>query len=174
MVDRPVGFGYWFGGAGRWRRLGHTVFNTYMAGWKLMASRPCTRGLWKLERKWYKAKILTLVSRRFHRNFLYSYEAVPWFFVRGTGHTGGVLTRVPKARALTRRGILPQKIFKFRRSKTLFYIFSTCHEILWISVKRQVFSVLTSAYFRSPANLKHTLYPSTSTLNISQYCMMCG
>ena len=41
-----------------------------------------------------------------------------------------------------------------------------------LSVKRQVFSVLTSAYFRGPVCLKHTVYSSTSTLNISQYCMM--
>ena len=38
----------------------------------------------------------------------------------------------------------------------------------------QVFSVLASAYFRGPVNLKNTIYPSTSTLNISQYCMMFG
>ena len=41
-----------------------------------------------------------------------------------------------------------------------------------ISVKRQMFSVLTSAYFRGPVNLKHTVYSTTSTLKISQYCMM--
>ena len=29
-----------------------------------------------------------------------------------------------------------------------------------------------TAYFRGPVNLKHTVYPSTSTLNISQYCVM--
>ena len=45
---------------------------------------------------------------------------------------------------------------------------------LRISVKRQVFSVLTIAYFQGPVNLKPTVYPSTSTLNISQYCMMFG
>ena len=42
------------------------------------------------------------------------------------------------------------------------------------SVKRHVFSVLTSAYFQGPVNLKHKVYPSTSTLNISQYCMTFG
>ena len=41
-------------------------------------------------------------------------------------------------------------------------------------VKREVFSVLTSAYFRGPVNLKHNVYPGTSALNISQYCMMFG
>ena len=41
-------------------------------------------------------------------------------------------------------------------------------------VKRHVFSVLTSAYFRGPVNLKPKVYPSTSTLNISQYCMTFG
>ena len=45
---------------------------------------------------------------------------------------------------------------------------------LRISVKRQVFSVLTIAYFQGPVYLKPTVYPSTSTLNISQYCMMFG
>ena len=39
---------------------------------------------------------------------------------------------------------------------------------------KQVFSVLVSAYFRGPVNLKYTIYPSTSTLNTSQYCMMFG
>ena len=39
---------------------------------------------------------------------------------------------------------------------------------------KQVFSVLASAYFRGPVTLKYTIYPSTSTLNISQYCMMFG
>ena len=39
---------------------------------------------------------------------------------------------------------------------------------------KQVFSVLASAYFRGPVNLKYTIYPSTSTLNTSQYCMMFG
>ena len=39
-----------------------------------------------------------------------------------------------------------------------------------ITVTRQVFSVLISAYFPGPVNLKHTVYPSTSTLNISKYC----
>ena len=39
---------------------------------------------------------------------------------------------------------------------------------------KQVFSVLASAYFRGPVNLKYTIYPSTSTPNISQYCMMFG
>ena len=43
-----------------------------------------------------------------------------------------------------------------------------------ISEKSSVFSVLTSAYFRGPVNLKHTVYPSTSTLNISQNCTMFG
>ena len=64
-------------------------------------------------------------------------------------------------------GILPQKIFKFGSSERYFQHFRPR-----ISVKRQVFSVLTSAYFRGPVNLKHTVYSSTSTLNISQYCMM--
>ena len=39
---------------------------------------------------------------------------------------------------------------------------------------KQVFSVLASAYFWGPVTLKYTIYPSTSTLNISQYCMMFG
>ena len=30
------------------------------------------------------------------------------------------------------------------------------------------------ALSRGPVNLKHTIYPSTSTLNISQHCMMFG
>ena len=36
---------------------------------------------------------------------------------------------------------------------------------------KQVFSVLASAYFRGPVTLKYTIYPSTSTLNISQYLL---
>ena len=40
--------------------------------------------------------------------------------------------------------------------------------------KSSVLSVLTSAYFRGPVNLKHTVYPNTSTLNISQNCTMFG
>ena len=43
-----------------------------------------------------------------------------------------------------------------------------------ISVKRQVFSVLASSYFRGAINSKHTVYSNTSTLNISQHCMMFG
>ena len=43
-----------------------------------------------------------------------------------------------------------------------------------ISVKRQVFSVLASSYFRGAVNSKHTVYPNTSTLNISQHCMIFG
>ena len=74
-------------------------------------------------------------------------------------------------------GILPQKIFKFGGYEMLFsalvmrYVSekSTSHKC-----GKQVFSVLASAYFRGPVNLKYTLYPSTSTLNISQYCMMFG
>ena len=36
---------------------------------------------------------------------------------------------------------------------------------------KQVFSVLASAYFRGPVTLKYIIYPSTSTLNISQYLL---
>ena len=36
---------------------------------------------------------------------------------------------------------------------------------------KQVFSVLASAYFRGPVTLKYTIYPRTSTLNISQYLL---
>ena len=41
-------------------------------------------------------------------------------------------------------------------------------------LKRKVFSLRTSAYFRGPVNLKHNVYPSTSALNISQYGMIFG
>ena len=80
-------------------------------------------------------------------------------------------------------GILPHKIFKFGGSETLASALvmryrsrldMTPKNRPRISVKRQVFSVLTGAYFRGPVNLKHTVYPSTSTLNISRYCTMFG
>ena len=68
------------------------------------------------------------------------------------------------------------RIFKFGCFETLFsaLVMRCVSEKPTSSVKRQVFSVLTSAYFRGPVYLKHTVYPRTSTLNISQYCMMFG
>ena len=73
-------------------------------------------------------------------------------------------------------GIHPPKIFKFGGSEMLFLAlvmrYGSCRPRA--SVKRQVFSVLTSAHFLGPVNLKHNVYPSTSTLKISQYCMMFG
>ena len=77
----------------------------------------------------------------------------------------------------TSAGILPQKIFKFGGYEMLF----SALVMRYVSEKstsnkcgKQVFSVLASAYFRGPVTLKYTIYPSTSTLNISQYCMMFG
>ena len=74
-------------------------------------------------------------------------------------------------------GILPQKIFKFGGYEMLF----SALVMRYVSEKstpnkcgKQVFSVLASAYFQGPVTLKYTIYPSTSTLNISQYCMMFG
>ena len=58
-------------------------------------------------------------------------------------------------------------------------IFSTCHKIClrkidieWVW-KGRCFQCLQH-YFRGPVKLKHTVYPSTSTLSISQYCMKFG
>ena len=77
----------------------------------------------------------------------------------------------------TSAGILRQKIFKFGGYEMLF----SALVMGYVSEKstsnkcgKQVFSVLASAYFRGPVNLKYTIYPSTSTPNISQYCMMFG
>ena len=74
----------------------------------------------------------------------------------------------------TSTGILPQKIFKFGGYEMLF----SALVMRYVSEKstsnkcgKQVFSVLASAYFRGPVTLKYTIYPSTSTLIISQYCM---
>ena len=71
-------------------------------------------------------------------------------------------------------GILPQKIFKFGGYEMLF----SALVMRYVSEKstsnkcgKQVFSVLASAYFRGPVTLKYTIYPSTSTLNISQYLL---
>ena len=71
-------------------------------------------------------------------------------------------------------GILPQKIFKFGGYEMLF----SALVMRYVSEKstsnkcgKQVFSVLVSAYFRGPVTLKYTIYPSTSTLNISQYSL---
>ena len=95
---------------------------------------------------------------------------------------GFVLSRLPKARALYvggSGGILPQKIFKFGGYETLF----SALVMRYVSEKSTsnkrekagVFSAYNaSVYFRGPGNLKHTVYPTTITLNISQYCMMFG
>ena len=71
-------------------------------------------------------------------------------------------------------GILPQKIFKFGGYEMLF----SALVMRYVSEKstsskcgKQVFSVLASAYFRGPVTLKYTIYPRTSTLNISQYLL---
>ena len=68
-----------------------------------------------------------------------------------------------------------QNIFKFGGSERYFQHFSRDmypKNRPRRSVKRQVFSVLTSVYFQGPVNMKNTVYSSTSTLNTSQYCMM--
>ena len=71
-------------------------------------------------------------------------------------------------------GILPQKIFKFGGYEMLF----SALVMRYVSEKstsnkcgKHLFSVLASAYFRGPVTLKYTIYPSTSTLNISQYLL---
>ena len=73
--------------------------------------------------------------------------------------------------------ILPQEMFRFGGYETLFSaLIMKCvsEKSTSNNCEGHLFSVLTSAYFRGPVNLKHTIYPSTSTLNISQYCMMFG
>ena len=58
------------------------------------------------------------------------------------------------------RGILPRKSFKFGGSERYFQHFSRDmypKNRPRISLKRQVFSVLTSASFRGLVNLKHTV-----------------
>ena len=69
------------------------------------------------------------------------------------------------------RGFLPQKIFTFGGS-----LFSALvmKEMTSNKRERQVFSVLTSAYFRGSVNIEARRTPSTSTLSISKSCMMFG
>ena len=72
-------------------------------------------------------------------------------------------------------GILPQKIFKFGGYEMLF----SALVMRYVSEKstsnkcrKQVFSVLASAYFRGPVTLKYTIYPSTSTSHTKHFTIL--
>ena len=79
--------------------------------------------------------------------------------------------------------ILPQTIFKFGGAETLFSPLVMRYRLDMspknrprTNVKRQVFSVLTGAYFRGPVNLKHTVYPIIIWLSLFSPCdwSICG